>query len=374
MSNEKLLNGFVSNTVAGTGNNFVLFLKKSEKHTYLSFLKTIYSGSFRWKFWYSNTVDSTFDNGSEAYADRSGGNFTVESAFIGLADKADSDRIRSKTLITYNGKKTKRVVPDEKFWSDEIEFSVSQGEYLVFGWTVVAEDDITVIPLSPDSQIPCFVSDDGNVFYETLNALKPNLFAVKKDDVKQLGFLGDSITQGCGTRIDKYEFWAARIGYALKERYSSWNLGLGFARAKDAAKKGAWFYKACQCDEIVICLGINEILGNPEDDDFDILKSLDTIIGGLKENNSNVKITLFTLPPPNDPESRIEIWRKVNLGIRNSLANKADSVFDMARVLGNFNGIDYLSVCKDLHPDGIGGKITAEAFLSQYFGETEKKG
>ena len=361
------MNGFVSNTVAGTGNNFIAFLKKGEKRTFLSYIKPVYNGRFIWKFWYANTVDSTFSDGSEAYADRSGGNFTVESAFIGLSDRADGKHIRSKALITYNGNICKKVATDERFWSDEIEFSVSEGEYLVFGWTIVAEDEITVIPLSPDSQIPCFVSSGDENFQNTLNAPKPNLFAIKKNDVKQLGFLGDSITQGCGTRIDKYEFWAARIGYALKEEYSSWNLGLGFARAKDAAQKGNWFYKACQCDEIIICLGINEILGNPEQDSGDILSSLDKIISGLRENNCDIKITLFTLPPPNDPQARLDIWRKVNYGIRNELIKRIDDFFDIALVLGNSNGVDYLSVCNDLHPDGSGGKIVADAFLNHYY-------
>lgn len=366
MSKEKFLNGFVSNTVIGTGNNFVIFLKKGEEHTYLSYLKPIYNGKFIWKFWYANTVDSTFFDGAEAYANRPGGNFTVKSAFVGKAYLPDGKNIRSKSSVTYNGATSKKVAPDEAFWSDEVELSVSGGEYFVFGWTIVAEDKQTVVPLSPDSQIPCFDSAKDEGFKETLNAPKPNLFAVKKNDVKQLGFLGDSITQGCGTEIDKYEFWAARIGNALKEHYSSWNLGLGYARAKDAASKGVWFYKACQCDELIICLGINEILADP-DDSNDIIKSLDTIITGLKENNADMKITLFTLPPPNDPQLRLDVWRRVNDVIRSELVKKVDDFFDIALVLGNANGEDYLSVCNDLHPDGNGGQTVAKAFLNQYF-------
>ncbi len=83
---EKLLDGFVSNTVIGTGNNSVLFLNKSEEHTYISFLKPLYTGDFVWKFWYANTVDSTFESGKDAYAGRLGGNFTVKSAFIAWSD------------------------------------------------------------------------------------------------------------------------------------------------------------------------------------------------------------------------------------------------------------------------------------------------
>lgn len=366
MNKEKLLYGFVSNTLVGTGNNFVVFLKKGEEHTYLSYLKPIYNGNFIWKFWYANTVDSTFFDGAAAYADRPGGNFTVKSAFIGTACCPDGKNISSKTQITYNGFDFKKVASDEAFWSDEVELFVSEGEYLVFGWTVVPEDEETVIPLSPDSQIPCFYAERNGEFEETLTALKPNLFAVKKIGVKQLGFLGDSITQGCGTENNKYEFWAARIGEALKERYSTWNLGLGYARAKDAAKKGIWFYKACQCDELILCLGTNEMLTDP-DDSADIIKSLDKIMTGLKEYNPDMKITLFTLPPPNDPQLRLDVWRRVNEGIRNELVKKADRFFDIALVLGNVNGVDYLSVCHDLHPDGNGGQIVAKAFLEQYY-------
>lgn len=356
-------NGFVSNTVAGTGNNFVLFLNTNRTYTYRSYIKPLYAGLHTWKFWYSNTVDSTFADGAEAYAGRPGGSWTVQRAAVGIAMTADGEAPRNEIPLTFNGGSTKRVCPQETFWSDEVVLDVPNGAYLVFTWTIVPETDGTVVPCSPDSQIPCFSAEQNGAFTFTLNALKPNLFAVRKSGVKRLGFLGDSITQGCGTENDRYEFWVARIGAALKDRYSTWNLGLGFARAKDAAKKDAWFRKASLCDRVILCLGINEVL-NDSDSAPEILRSLREIVQGLKGNNPSIRILIFTLPPPNDGQARLEVWREVNRGIRRELRTQVDEVFDIAAVLGRNSEEDYLSRCGDLHPNGEGGAWVAEAFLT----------
>lgn len=216
-------NGFVSNTVVGTGNNLLLFQSKEHIYTYRCYIKPLYTDVDVWKFWYGNTVDSTFHEGGIAYANRSGGKWEIISAFVGVSHIPDGT-VLEEVPITFCGCVSKTVLPDETFWSDAVRLTVLEGQYLVFTWRIQAETDKEAIPYSPDSQIPCYCAqDDGDLVF-TLDCIKPNLFASKREGVKRLGFLGDSITQGCGTINNTYEFWAARIGTFVKETYSTWNL------------------------------------------------------------------------------------------------------------------------------------------------------
>ena len=77
--------------------------------------------------------------------------------------------------------------------------------------------------------------------------------------LKSVAFIGDSISQGCGTELDKYEMWVGRIGAMLKDEYAVWNLGLGYSRGSDLANNGSLLYKARQTDIAVLTYGVNDL-------------------------------------------------------------------------------------------------------------------
>ena len=76
----------------------------------------------------------------------------------------------------------------------------------------------------------------------------------------RIAFIGDSITQGCGTTYNGYKQYAAVAAGRLGEDYAFWDLGLGYARGSDAATDGIWLYKAKQNDLVSVCFGVNDIL------------------------------------------------------------------------------------------------------------------
>ena len=361
--------GFVSNTVIGSSHNLMLCQERGKTVTYRSYIKPIdYTGRL-WKFWYGNTVDSTFADGSISKANQSGGRWTICAAYAAASAGPDSV-LSSVTPVTFGGRTVKAVQPDECFWSDEIALCVPEGQYLVFTWAIASPpEEAGSIPFTPDSQIPCFVAEgdcaaaaDNTGFAFDVNAVKPNLFAVQKQNVRRLGFLGDSITQGCGTSNDGYAFWSGRIGLALQDTYAAWNLGLGYARAKDAATGGRWLQKASLCDVVTICLGVNDLLSEPDSAE-EMTANLCSIVRQLKQRNPALSIILFTLPPLHDKTDRLPVWEAVNRRIRSGEIPGVDRTFDIAAVLSCPPPHAYLSKFGDLHPDDRGSAAVADAFL-----------
>jgi hypothetical protein len=62
----------------------------------------------------------------------------------------------------------------------------------------------------------------------------------------------------------------------LPERCSVWDLGIGYARAADAATDGEWLKRAKQCDKVHVCFGVNDTLRNYRAEE--ILQNLQRII------------------------------------------------------------------------------------------------
>lgn len=362
---------FVSDTVIGSSNNFIIFGKAGETRTYISYIKPTYPDAENFRLWFSNTVDSTFEKGQIAFADRPGGRWRLNYAYLsdgGTDPEVIPLHAGASENVTFSGGRAKIVLPDEKFWSDTVSLSVPAGHYLAFTVCVTFLSDDGGIPVTPDSQIPCCRADGARISAKDRAAftpdnlcVKPSLFAADKPGVKRLCFLGDSITQGCGTQNDRYEFWAAKIGLALKDSYAAWNLGLGFARARDAARDGAWLSKAKACDAAAICLGVNDLLHEDESAE-NVLSYLDKITRILKENGVG-RLVLFTLPPLGDT-GHLGAWREINRAIRGGAIKSADAVFDMAAVLGYGEPEEYKARFSGLHPDGNGGTAAANAFIN----------
>jgi lysophospholipase L1-like esterase len=340
--------------------------------TYRSYFRVRQAGRFRWRFWFSNTVDSTFGDGLQAFANKTGGFWHINGAGVAVSPSADGS-VAPGTMqrVRFQGSAGRAVMPGEQFWSDAVELQVSPDDYLVFTWSVTVPAAGDALPYSMDSQIPAFVAEgdcaedvDGRSFSADTNCAKPNLLACDRAVDKRIAFLGDSITQGCGTAMDGYEYWVAKIAAGIGADCAVWNLGLGYARAYDAASDGAWLSKAKKCDEVNICLGVNDI-GAGSRTDTQILADLQAIANGLKRNDPLCRIILFTIPPFNYTGEQERYWRAVNRAIRTGMIAGADSVFDMASVLSRPHPDDAMSMF-DPHPDAAGGTAIAEAYLAWY--------
>lgn len=378
-------NIFKDNTsavVLSSATNSIMIIKTESTHTYRTYLKPREYGDFIWKIWHSNTVDSTWDEGLVSRVNLAGGDWRIESVFFadGGINADGSVVLDSQVQITFDGNNYKNVVPDEKFSSDPIHFSIPKGHYLVFTWTISTLSLGKVIPyncetnLAPVFYAPGDCSHDvnGNSFNRAENTLVlPALIAYSKTVIKKIGFFGDSITQGVRTKEDGYEYWVSKVAEGLGNEYGVWNLGSGWSRAKDAATDGAWLYKAKGNDEIVICLGVNDI-GILNRNHNEVICDLTTIVNKIKEDNPICQIILCTVPPFDFTEEREVTWRKVNEFILSNSLKAVDRIFNIAAVLSekvpkdNLEKLEYHSNFDDPHPNGKASSAIAKAFLEWY--------
>lgn len=347
-----MYDSFVSNINSGTSHNMRLPLELEGIKTFKYLIKPQQTGTLKWRFWYSNNMDSTFADGAFSYCNLKGTEWTIVSA-----------EVNGKPLTFDGGNISKNVASGEQFWSDSVEITLGENDYIEFSWTIDIPSGEKVIPATPDSMALCCMSD-GSGFKPALECVMPDMFAAERNVKKRIVFLGDSITQGCGTTPDKYEHWVARIGSMLGNDYSVWNIGLGYGRGSDAASCGVWLKKALWADEVNICLGVNDIISGGSSE-WQIIANLNKIICYLKTNKPNINITLFTVPTFNFEGEHERIWRAVNDYIRNTPPLGADNVFDIAAVVSEAAPIDSMAKYGP-HPNGFGGKAIAEEYVKQY--------
>ena len=379
---NNILKDSTSAVVLSSTTNNIMNLSSIGTHTYRTYIKPREYGNFVWKIWHSNTVDSTWDDGSVTRANLSGGEWRIDSAC--LADGgviADGSIIPdSQVKITFNGYNYKNVLPDEKFSSDPIQFNIPKDHYLVFTWTISNQSTGLVIPYNCETNLvpvydapgDCSNEENGDLFNTSENTLVlPALISYNKTVIKKIGFLGDSITQGVRTKEDGYEYWVSKIAEGLGTEYGVWNIGSGWARANDAATDGAWLYKAKQNDEMVVCLGVNDI-GTLNRNSEELIQDLKAILNKIKECNPSCKIILLTVPTFDFTAEQEINWRKTNDFIRSNSLPTVDRIFDIAAVLSgeapkdNLEKAEYHSNFDDPHPNGRAGTAIADAFLEWY--------
>ena len=260
---------YVSNVPLGGGTNYILDSREVRRYRVRAYFRPIMSGEFNWRIYYMNSVNSTFAGGTTAWRNRSGGKIRLLSAY--LADGGEIDgrefidgSLEPETLegacrITFDGAESCEIAPDAELWSDELRLNIPEGHYLAFEWTLEGD----AVPCTPDHRAAVFVDrGEGFAAGDSPNAPLPAMFGCERPYVKRLAFLGDSITQGCQTKRNCCEMWVARIS-AMMPEYAVWNLGLGYARAADAATDACWLSKAKQNDVVVVTLGVNDLEGTP---------------------------------------------------------------------------------------------------------------
>lgn len=372
-----------SATPLGSSHNKIITETNGFTRTYRTYIKPQDYGSFKWSFWYDNTVDSRWADGSTASANEPGSDWRIDGAYIadGGTNHDGSIVAGTQVRVTYGGNALKDVTPNETFWSDPASLTVPEGHYLAFTWTITVTNTGRTVPFTHNTMVSSFVATGNHSADESATAFSsagnvlvtPNLFAYNKPVRKRIAFLGDSITQGIQTTRDAYEYWVAKIANGLGAKYGVWNLGSGYAEAQDAATDHAWLYKAKQNDTVIICLGVND-LGTGNRTDVQILADLTKIVSSLKANNPACEVILCTVPPFGFTGTKEIYWRNINNTIRTNPPAGVDRVFDIAAVLSqpapNDNLIlDGYRANGGNHPNGIGGSAVAYAFL-QWYGKT----
>lgn len=354
---------YVSNTFIATGNNFII--ESAENVTYRAYFPVEEYGELEYCFYFSNTVDSTYDDGSKAHVGLAGGEYTIESAFIADGGTSIEDEITNRQAVTFGGSEAKDVASGEEYWSDPVTFNVEEGHYLVWEWTLTGEN----IPANAMSNLTKIGADynDGKGLVYCGEAPLPVLVGAKRDVKYRIAAIGDSITQGCQTQFMEYEFWAARIADKLGDDYSFWNCGLGWSRTSDASSNGDWLERTSEADVVLVAFGTNDIVsgeygGDGSNTAAEIDAYLRTILDKLKD--SNCSVIVFNAPPEDYREDMEAIRTEYNEMLKATCEEYGVFLFDFASHLS-----DESNPAKALyggHPNGEGGQIVSDAFIEEY--------
>ncbi len=355
---------YPSNTVIATGNNTLI--KEAQNVTYRAYFPVEEYGSLEYKFYFSDTVDSTWNYGETSYGGMQGDGYTILSARIADGGTGPEDEITGYTDITFDGNAGKEVAPGETFWSDAVSFTVPDEHYLVWEWTISG----TNIPALSMSNMLYSFSDrgngDGNFIY-TGEIPLPQLVGAKRDVKLKIATIGDSITQGSMTTDYAANFWTAEIQEQLGDDYSLWNLGLGHARASDAALCGDWLERAKSADIVTVAFGTNDILsgvpgagrGSTSDEIDAWLRTITTEL-----QNAGCKVILFNAPPFDFEGVAEEIRTDLNTKIPAAAEELDAEFFDFASILADPDQPS--RAVYGSHPNDEGCALAADKFVETY--------
>lgn len=353
---------YVSNTPIATGNNY--FIKKADNITYRAYFPVEQYGELEYMFYFSNTVDSTYNfKGQPAYVGQPGGEYTVSNAVIADGGTGPDDEITGRTPVTFGGKNEKTVAADEAYWSDPVTISIPEGHYLVWEWTVNGAD----IPATKMSTLTSTTaSTDGEKFDYCDELPLPQIIGADRQVKHTVAAIGDSITQGCQTEFMKYEFWAAQLSDKLGSENSFYNAGLGWARASDAAVCKNWLERTKYADIVLVAFGTNDIgagnYGGKKNTAEEIEAYLTTIVNELK--SAGCTVILFNSPPQNYKEKNEAVRTALNERIP-ALAQELEvEYFDFAGLL--CDKADPSAAVYGGHPNGEAGTIICNALTEQF--------
>lgn len=364
-----MFNAYTSNTVAGSGNQHFFTLEENRVQTGRLFYKITAAGEYNYSVMFSNTIDSTFADGTQSYKNLVCKAWRIIDAKVCACDKniipnnftedTVAKTINSRpfdfTPLTFGGCAQKEVTPGELFFSDPVRLKFENDDYLCLEITFSGE----MIPYHEETLLPVFIKGEAGWSYGRLMPFA-GMIGCDRPIKERIGFIGDSITQGCGTPFNAYTHWCAVFADMLGENYAYWNLGLGYGRADDMASGGAWAFKAKQNDTLFVCYGVNDI--NQGFSEEQITNNLTKIVDILKKENK--KVILQTVPPFNYEDEKIAIWENVNSYIKNELSKKVDFTFDVVPFLQKSDKEPHLAAFGP-HPDEIGCRLWAEKLYEQ---------
>lgn len=337
-------------TVSACGNNNFCQIAAGEETEFLSWYRVRKRGELSVTIKYFNRIYST----GCGVREQQGPAFTVTGAWLGYAKKP-SRAPETEVPLFFGGEPTMLVT--DGYESDPADINIPEEAWLSVRLKVRADNDCALLTTDESA------SSGYKNGLRTLSVLRPNFIGCRGDFKETLLFFGDSITQGTRTATDKYESWSHRVGLAMPENMSVINLGMGWSRAYDAAADGIFMKLARLGTVVTVCFGVNDIKSGGRTG-AEIIGDLRHIIDLLRENNPEVKIILFTVPPfnlePYGEEQRQIVNREILGGAFGT------EVFDFGAVLEGDPGRvrpEYMSDPDDAHPNGLAGEAAARALL-----------
>ncbi len=348
------LNNFVSNTLAGSSNQY-FFYSDGKTHKGRIFYKIFDKGEYDYSFLFTNIIDSTYADGSVSYKNLTCGKWEIEQLQVACCDSIDNNiSPENFRKVTFCGKEGKTVEENEVFVSDPV--TLCPSEYLCYEITFKGK----MIPYHEELIISAFTEENGQWKADRRVPLPSKIGCARKVK-KKIAFFGDSITQGCGTPNDSYAHWNSVLAQKIGNEYSYWNLGIGYGRASDAASDGIWLQKAKDNDVVFVCFGVNDILHGGSGVE-QICSDIKTIISKLKE--AGAYVILQTVPPFDYKNEDIEKWKRINNYIKNELVNTVDVVFDNNPVLRKSEEEPHMALHGG-HPNAEGCRKWAEALYRE---------
>lgn len=356
-------NQFRSNSCAGAANQ-LFFTPEKPVSTGRVFYKIFAGGSFDYSLLFSNTIDSTYSDGSICHCNLLGGTWEILEARVGKnpANMDTGEDVLNKpnecnaavsgfVPLTFQGASRKTVEPGELFCCDPFPYTFEAGEFLCLEITYSGSQ----IPYHEESILPIYEKSGDSWGY---NRKMPIACMVGCDRPveKRIAYLGDSITQGIGTPVNAYTHWNALVSQSLGTENAYWNLGIGFGRANDMSTDGIWLKKAKQNDAVIVCAGVNDIYRGFSEEQ--LIRALDDIVELL--TRENIKVILQTIPPFNYEGAYLTIWKNANRHIQTVLAEKVSHVFDNVPLLGFSEEAPQVAKYGG-HPDETGCRIWADA-------------
>lgn len=314
---------FVSDTLASSAAQ--TFFKSDGKEHLCRIYYKVFAGGNEYRFMFGNTADSTFADGSHSVANMLCGEWQISCARVGavarcgMENPAQSEKF---TDILFEGASYKNILPGESFFTDTVKIKAQKGEYLCVEYVFRGKK----LPCHEEIIIPTFVMENG-AWVRTPFVPVPLTVQVKREAKKRVCFLGDSITQGIGSTPNRYTHWCAVCAEELGREYSFYNLGIGFARASDAASDSVWLERAKDCDICVVCLGTNDLLHGFSANE--ICKSLSRIISILEK--AGVCVIAQTVPPFEYPAPAAQNCKRVNEYIRNTFFRCFDNTLFLCK-------------------------------------------
>lgn len=325
---EKAAGRFVSATVDGSGNQNCFCPASPEMPvTGRVFYRLFMGGTYAFSALFSDGMDTTYGAGGFSRAGQKLGGWRIISARMGVAARAEPaafDEPGCMQAVTFDGKTGRVVAPGDVFRSDPVRLNGKKGGWLCLETTVQG----VRIPCHPETLLPSFARTDRG-WVPSSNVLFAGQIGCDRPAALRIGFLGDSITQGIGTAPHACQHWCARLAERLGQKNAYWNLGLGFARASDAALNGTWMDKARQNDGVFLCLGVNDLLQGASAET--VLRDLEKTVELLHE--AGTAVFLQTVPPFDYEGEARAAWLRVNEVLRGVLAGKTEGFFDNVPVL-----------------------------------------
>lgn len=352
---------YYPNTLAGYGNQ-LFFESDGSKQTGRIFFKVTLGGERRYSLMFSDAIDSTYADGSKSCKNQKIGGWSIHSLRVaacakdifdlGVVERANEINIDGFDFksVTFSECPERTLEGGDVLFSDEFTLDIEEGGYICVEITFCGER----IPYHEESLLPIYKRLDSGWIYDKRMPV-PACVACRRDEVKRVCFVGDSITQGIGTEINSYTHWCKVLAEHIGDEYSYWNLGLGYARAEDLASDGIWMEKTLTNDITFVCLGVNDLLQgrSVEDIKSDLYYIADHLV------RTGVKTIFQTLPPFDYCGKMIDDWKEINRFILEEIAKRVDFVFDCTSVLG-VEGEPHMAKYGG-HPNALGCKAWADS-------------